>query len=120
MKEDHEERPEGLRLTEELEERLHPSRYLGYDRDHLGVALLRREMFEVAEALFRRAVYLNPYEAGFKQHLAWCLFRMDRLGEALACIDEALSQKPDDPDAPVVRERIIAKMDQGGTAAASS
>ena len=110
MPQGHEERPEGLRLTEELEERLHPSRYLGYDRDHLGVALLRREMFEVAEALFRRAVYLNPYEAAFKQHLAWCLFRMDRLEEALTIIDKALEQRPDDPDAPVVRAKILDKL----------
>jgi tetratricopeptide (TPR) repeat protein len=98
------------RLSEELEERLRPSRYLGYDRDHLGVALLRREMFEAAESQFRRAAYLNPYEAMFKQHLAWCLYRMGELEEALAIIDEALKQKPDDPDAPVVRERIIADM----------
>ncbi|MCA1949185.1 MAG: tetratricopeptide repeat protein [Treponema sp.] len=98
------------KLSEELEDRLRPSRYLGYDRDHLGVALLRREMFEAAESQFRRAVYLNPYEAAFKQHLAWCLYKMDRLDEALAVISEALAQKPEDPDSPQVKERILQKL----------
>jgi tetratricopeptide (TPR) repeat protein len=98
------------RLSEELEERLRPSRHLGYDRDHLGVALLRREMLEAAESQFRRAAYLNPNEAGFKQHLAWCLYRMGELEEALVVIDEAMKLRPDDPDAPIVRERIIADM----------
>lgn len=101
------------RLSEEFEERLRPSRYLGYDRDHLGVTLLRREMFEAAESQFRRAVYLNPNEAAFKQHLAWCLYRMGELEEGLVVIDEALEQKPGDPDAPVVRERIIADIEKG-------
>jgi len=102
------------RLSEELEERLRPSRYLGYDRDHLGVALLRREMFEAALSQFRRAVYLNPYEAAFKQHLAWCLYRMESYADALAAIDEALRQKPGDPDAAVVRERILAGEEKRG------
>jgi tetratricopeptide (TPR) repeat protein len=101
------------RLSDEFEERMRPSRYLGYDRDHLGVALLRREMFEAAESQFRRAAYLNPYEAAFKQHLAWCLYRMGELEEALVAIDEALKLKHDDPDAPVVRERIIADIGKG-------
>ena len=95
------------RLSEELEDRLGPSKYLGYDRDHLGVALLRREMFEAAESQFRRAAMLNPYEAAFKQHLAWCLHRMGRQEEALGIIEAAISQKPDDPDALLVRERIL-------------
>jgi Flp pilus assembly protein TadD len=102
------------RLSEELEERLRPSRYLGYDRDHLGVALLRREMFEAALSQFRRAVYLNPYEASFKQHLAWCLYRMEAYSEALAAIGEAIEQRPADPDAAVVRERILAAMEKKG------
>ena len=94
------------KLSEELEERLRPNRYLGYDRDHLGVALLRREIFEAAESQFRRAVYLNPYEAAFKQHLAWCLHRMNRNEEALPLIEEAIREKPEDPDAPVALEKI--------------
>lgn len=95
------------KLSEELEERLRPSRYLGYDRDHLGVALLRREMFDAAESQFRRAVYLNPFEAAFKQHLAWCLHRLDRNEEALQFIEEALKLNPEDIDAPVARAKIL-------------
>lgn len=95
------------KLDEEVEERLRPNRFLGYDRDHLGIALLRREMFDAAESQFRRAVYLNPYEAGFKQHLAWCLHRENRDAEALAVIEEAIRLNPQDPDARVVRDRIL-------------
>ena len=100
------------RLSEELEERLRPSRYLGYDRDHLGVALLRREMFEAAESQFRRAVYLNPFESSFKQHLAWCLYRLERHDEALRVVDQAMEQAPGDGDAQIVRERILADMEK--------
>ncbi len=97
-------------LTEEMEERLHPNRYLGYNRDRLGVALLRREMFEAAASQFKRAVYLNPFEASFKQHLAWTLYRLANYTEALETINEALRQKPDDPDTHIVREKIISAM----------
>jgi tetratricopeptide (TPR) repeat protein len=94
------------RLSEELEDRLGPSKYLGYDRDHLGIALLRKEMFEAAESQFRRAAYLNPYEASFKQHLAWCLYRMERFEDALALIEAAIRQNPEDTDALIAREKI--------------
>lgn len=104
------------RLSEEFEDRLRPNRFLGYDRDHLGVALLRREMYEAAEWQFRRAVWLNPYEAGFKQHLAWCLHRMGRDAEALEFIRAAIEQRPEDPDAPVVLERVLEALKDGGAA----
>ncbi|HEY9054775.1 MAG TPA: tetratricopeptide repeat protein [Rectinemataceae bacterium] len=97
------------RLSEELEERLRPNRFLGYDRDHVGVALLRREMFDAAESQFRRAIYLNPMETGFKVHLAWCLYKMDDLDRALAVVNEVFAEKPDDPDAPIIRDKILAK-----------
>jgi len=103
------------RLSEELEERLRPNRYLGYDRDSLGVALLRREMFTAAESQFRRAVYLNPYEPAFRQHLAWCLHRMRRETEALVIIEESLKLKPNDPDALVVRNKILESMQKEET-----
>lgn len=103
-------------LSEALEERLRPCKYLGYDRDRLGVALLRREMYEAAESQFRRAIYLNPYEAAFKQHLAWCLYKRGKFEEALEIIMEALAQNPEDPDAPIVRERIKYKLSEQGKA----
>jgi tetratricopeptide (TPR) repeat protein len=98
------------RLSEELEDRLRPNRFLGYDRDHLGVALLRREMFEAAKSQFQRAVYLNPYEAGFKLHLAWCLYKTGEFDKSLKVVEEALKQKPDDSDAPLIRQKVIEKM----------
>jgi len=94
-------------LAEMLEDRLRPNRFLGYDRDNLGVALLRREMFEAAESQFRRAIYLNPFESAFVQHLAWCLHRQRREEEAIVAIDQALSMKPEDTDARVAREKIL-------------
>jgi tetratricopeptide (TPR) repeat protein len=99
------------RLSEELEERLHPGKFLGYDRDHIGIALLQREMFELAVSQFRRAVYLNPYEADFKQHLAWALLKLGRYGEALEKVTAALQQKPDDTGALTVRKKILEAVD---------
>lgn len=94
-------------LAEILEERLRPNRFLGYDRDNLGVALLRREMFEAAESQFRRAIYLNLFKSAFVQHLAWCLHRQGREEEALVAINQALTMKPKDTDARAARERIL-------------
>ena len=76
---------------ERREDRMRPSRFLGYDRDSLGAYALSREMFGVAESQFRRAVYLNPYEPRFKQHLAWCLYRKGEYGEARDWISRALA-----------------------------
>jgi tetratricopeptide (TPR) repeat protein len=94
-------------LSEEIEERLRPAHFLGYDRDHLGIALLEREMFELAVSQFRHAVYLNPYEADFKQHLAWGLFKLGKNREALKIIKAALLQKPDDQGSQTVMKKIL-------------
>ena len=81
---------------EEIRENvLRPCRYLGYDRDEIGMHLMGREAFNIAESQFRRAVWLNPFEPEFKEHLAWCLFQQHRYVEALPVIDEAIAQKPD-------------------------
>jgi hypothetical protein len=55
---------------EQKEERMRPSRFLGYSRDSLGMHALQEDMLDIAESQFRRATYLNPYEPRFKQHLA--------------------------------------------------
>ena len=94
--------------NESREERLRPSRFLGYDRDSLGMYALQREMFEVAESQFRRAAYLNPYEARFKQHLAWVLYKQGKLVEAKQCIVEAISQNPQDMDS----RQVLAKIEE--------
>ncbi len=67
---------------------------------------MSREAFEIAESQLRRAVWLNPYEPRFKQHLAWCLYRTARYAEAKEWAEEALKQQPDDPDGRRLLERI--------------
>ena len=75
-------------LAKRREEHMRPWPTLGYDWDSLAMHLLAREVFEVAEAQLRRAVWLNPYEPGFKVHLAWCLFRQKRYSEARTWIEQ--------------------------------
>jgi len=67
---------------ERREEALRPSRCLGYDRDALGVHLLSCGAYELAASQFRRAVWLNPYEPRFKEHLAICLSRCNAVTNA--------------------------------------
>jgi len=54
-------------------------------------------MFALAETQLRRAVWLNPFEAEFKVHLAWCLYRRDKFPEAHEWARKALDQK-DEPN----------------------
>jgi len=92
------------------EEQMRPSRVLGYDRDSIGLYALQRGMLEVAESQFSRAVYLNPYEARFKQHLAWALYKLERYAEAKRCIVEALGQSPDDADSRFILRKVDEKL----------
>jgi len=93
---------------ERREEQMRPSRFLGYDRDTLGMYALSREMFGVAEFQFHRAVYLNPYEPGFKQNLSWCLYKQGKYAEAIGCIEKAIRQKPGDRDS----RHILSKVEE--------
>ena len=95
-------------LNDQEEERTRPSRFLGYNRDALGMHALRKEMFDVAESQFRRATYLNPYEPRFKQHLAWALYKQSRYSEARQLILQALDQAPRDED----NRHILAKVEE--------
>ena len=74
------------------EELLRPSRFLGYDRDMVGLHLMEREAFLIAESQFRRAVLLNPFEPRFKAHLAWCLYELHHYMEAKNWAGKALEQ----------------------------
>lgn len=82
---------------ERKEDALRPCTGLGYDRDSLALHFLEKEMFALAETQLRRAVWLNPFEAEFKVHLAWCLYRRDKFPEALEWARKALDQK-DEPN----------------------
>ena len=96
------------RLNDQEEEQMRPSRFLGYNRDTLGMHALQKEMLEVAESQFRRAAYLNPYEPRFKQHLAWALYKQGKLSEARQLIMQALDQAPHDED----NRHILAKVEE--------
>jgi len=88
------------RDVEELrEEDLRPSPYLGYDRVRLAAYLMERGAHNMAEPQLRRAVWLNPFEPGFKRLLAWCLYKQSRYAEAKDWVAQAVEQKPGDPDA---------------------
>lgn len=78
------------------EEALRPSRFLGYDRDQMGVYFLGREAFALAESQFRRAVWLNPYEPAFKVHWALALIKLNRKDEARGLLRDVLSRHRDD------------------------
>ncbi len=73
---------------ERREDALRPCKFLGYDRDTLGMHLLYRDAYEIAETQFRRAVWLNPFETQFRIHLAWCLYKQARIAEAMQCLKD--------------------------------
>lgn len=81
-----------------IEEMFRPSPYLGYSRDALGVHLINCRAYEIAETQFRRAVRVNPFNATFKCHLAWCLYKEKSFSEARDWIEKALKQAPDDEE----------------------
>lgn len=77
------------------EEVLRPCRYLGYDRDQLGLYFLERGADELAESQFRRAAWLNPYEVAFRVHWAAALARLQRKTEARELLLAILLTSPD-------------------------
>jgi Flp pilus assembly protein TadD len=91
--------------NERREDALRPNPHLGYDRDALGMHLMSREAFRIAESQLRRAVRLNPFEPRFKNHLAWCLYKQNRSVEAQSWAQKALDQA-DDPNTRVLPDLI--------------
>lgn len=81
------------------EELLRPSRYLGYDRDQLGVHFMGREAIELAESQFRRAAWLNPFEPVFRLHWAMALITLKRTVQAHEIVRELLAQDPSNREA---------------------
>jgi Tfp pilus assembly protein PilF len=77
---------------EHFEDILRPNKYLGYDYDNIGICTFNERAFGIAEAEFRRAIWLNPFEPKFKVHLAWCLYAMKKFKEARDLILESLKQ----------------------------
>ena len=89
------------------EEALRPAPSLGYDRDTIAMYLINRELYDIAEAQLRRAIWLNPYEPKFKEHLTWCLYQQRRYEEAREWIAQVLEQSPVSEEA----ERLLAMLD---------
>jgi len=98
---------------ERREEALRPNPWLGYDRDSVAVHLVSRGAYDIAEPQFRRAIWLNPYEPRFKQHLAWCLFKAKRFAEAEQWITKALAQDPENPESRRLLDLIVQRVGQG-------
>ena len=102
-----------LSREERREEALRPCATLGYDRDSLALHFIEKEMFALAETQLRRAVWLNPFEAEFKVHLAWCLYRRDKFSEAREWAQKALDQK-DEPNTRDLLDLIERNLDSEG------
>jgi Flp pilus assembly protein TadD len=96
--------------NERREDALRPNLRLGYDRDALGMHLMSREAFWIAEPQFRRAVWLNPFEPEFQNHLAWCLYKQNKFAEARQWAQQALDRK-DDSNTRVLLDLIGRKLD---------
>ena len=79
---------------ERKEDALRPSRFLGYDREAVALYLFARGAYSLAEAQFRRMVWLNPFESRFYNGLVQCLLAQNRKGEAEQCAREALARFP--------------------------
>jgi len=95
--------------NERRENILRPSPYLGYDRDTLGLHLFSRGAYKIAETQFRRAVWLNPYESAFKEHLAWCLYKLGRYSEAY----ELIKNLPDGEKADANHKMLLELIESG-------
>jgi predicted Zn-dependent protease len=76
------------------EEALRPCSILGYDHDSVAAHLMSRESYRIAESMLRRAVWLNPFEPIFKEHLACCLIERKKFSEAQKFAQTLLKQNP--------------------------
>jgi len=96
------------RQLEQREERMRPSRFIGYEHDALGVHLVRIGSFDLAESELRRAVWLNPFERRFAKHLAWCLYRKGEYAEAREWALRALTESGGDDECRELLRQITA------------
>ena len=103
---------------ERRENALRPCAALGYDRDRLALYMLEHGLYEMAEAQLRRAVWLNPYEPGFKSHLAYCLHVQNKNEEARDWATKSLEQR-EAPDTRRLLEIIGRRQEERGDRAES-
>lgn len=102
-------------LQEHCENALRPSRYLGYDNDRLGMYFLDMQANALAEAEFRRAVWLNLYEMDFQVHLAMCLFKQKKYVESRDMIQQIVVEVPDRSDACELLRQVTARLNASVT-----
>jgi len=93
-------------LQKKKEEKMRPSKVLGYDHDRLGIHFLNIKAYELAESEFQRAVYLNPYEVNFKIHLSLCCIKLNQMQEAENIAKEVMENEPDNAKALELLEYI--------------
>ncbi len=68
----------------------------------LGSVCLEAGRLEEAEQWFRETVRHDPGDGIGRRNLAQALYRLDRLAEAIATLDEAVALAPDQPDLQVM------------------
>lgn len=83
--------PEFRRLLAERPDDATALNYLGYSLADRGLKLAE------AETLIRRAVALEPRAAAFRDSLGWVLHKQGRSTEAVAQLEAAVRDLPDDP-----------------------
>jgi len=106
--------------NERVEDFLRPAPYLGHDRDMLARHLMACGAFHIAESQFRRAVWLNPFEARFKQHLALCLYEEKQCAEARDWITKSLEQEPDNAESRRILKMIEERLRRTAAGQAAS
>jgi len=74
-----------------------------------GIALYRGRQFVAAEEEFRRLLAKNPKDTAARLHLARTLIELERVPEALAEIERALSG-PEDPEVRFQAGRIVREL----------
>ena len=94
-------------MTVAREDLLRPSRLLGYDHDRIGGYCLSRGSVSIAEASFRRAIWLNPYEPRVLLHLAQALFRRKDYRGAVEQLDGLLARWPGYGEAEEFRRTVV-------------
>lgn len=77
------------------------------DREAPAGSLLASGSCALAEAQYRRMVWLNPFEPRFRARLAWCLHLEGRNEESRSCLEEALQSHPGDPVLQDLLARIV-------------
>lgn len=83
--------PEFRKLLAERPDDATTLNYLGYSLADRGLKLAE------AEALIRRAVALEPRAGAFRDSLGWVLHKQGRSTEAVAELEAAVRELPDDP-----------------------